>query len=162
MPETMETYPILFADINVQNIKNQEILIKNTFPISYSQSFYNKVCDQYKELSCYAILKDVIIGAITCRVEDFKEKPYLYIMTLAVFDGYRRGGVATQLFDEMMRRIEKNGTEVHGIYIHTPEWNEAAIKFYEKKDFAITDRMQNYYTSLDNPNAVTLEKILKE
>jgi ribosomal protein S18 acetylase RimI-like enzyme len=161
-------YPVVFANINIQNVKNLEVMIEHTFPLSYSESFYDKVVNLYSDNSFYgknfslltqklAIVRDVICGGITCRVEEYKGEPYLYILALCVFESYRRGGVAVQLYEDAIKRCKANHPEVKGVYIHTPENNIGAIKFYEKLGFSITNRMTDYYHTLDHNNGVTLE-----
>ena len=158
----MPSYPVVFGGINHQNIKNLELLISKTFPVSYSENFYDRVVNLWKDLSCYAIIKDVIIGAITCRIEEYKGQQYMYILALSVFQAYRRGGVASQLYDEMIIRLRKEHPEVVGVYIHTPSNNDEAIKFYEKKGFKITERLTDYYMSLEVKEGAVLEKLFAD
>jgi ribosomal protein S18 acetylase RimI-like enzyme len=78
-------------------------------------------------------------------------------LALCVFESYRRGGVAVQLYEDAIKRCRADHPEVKGVYIHTPENNIGAIKFYEKLGFSITNRMTDYYHTLDHNNGVTLE-----
>lgn len=44
----------------------------NVFPVKYSTSFYLKVAAKYTDLSKFCFYNDIIIGAFTVRVEDYK------------------------------------------------------------------------------------------
>ena len=55
-----------------------------TFPVKYSTSFYMKVVMEYTELSKMAYYNDIIIGAYTVRIEEFKEEPHAYVLTFGV------------------------------------------------------------------------------
>jgi hypothetical protein len=46
-------YPVVFANITIQNVKNLELMIEHTFPLSYSESFYDKVVNLYSDNSFY-------------------------------------------------------------------------------------------------------------
>lgn len=51
-----------------------------------------------------------------------------------------------------------DGNEIKGIYVHTPVSNTAAIEFYQKLGFKITENIPEYYKSLNPPDAVIIEK----
>ena len=50
---TASKYPVVFADISAQNVKNLEVMIAHTFPLSYSEKFYDKVVNLYSDNSFY-------------------------------------------------------------------------------------------------------------
>ena len=43
-----------------------------------------KVVMEYTELSKMAYYNDIIIGAYTVRIEEFKEEPHAYVLTFGV------------------------------------------------------------------------------
>lgn len=63
---------ITFGDINEKNINMLRKLNFNVFPVKYSTPFYLKVATQYTKLSKFCFYNDIIIGAFTVRVEDYK------------------------------------------------------------------------------------------
>ena len=135
------------------------MLTNYTFPISYSSNFYQRVVLEWNKYSCYAYLNDVIVGAITCRVDELDGGGKgLYILTLATLEPYRRGQIATQLYEEIYRRAQADKLEIEKIYLHTPQSNEAAIRFYEKLGFVKGELKHDYYNALEDKTAVTIEK----
>ncbi len=108
------------------------------------------------------------IGAISCRVwprsdeGELKEKSSLYAIILSVLPAYRRFGIATKLLEEAIKRGREARPDLYSIYLHTPESNETAIKFYQKNGFELKEKKQGYYASLtadQGKDAVILEKI---
>jgi len=61
----------------------------------------------------------------------------LYLDDIVVKEAFRRLGVGQQLFDFM--RAEAKRAEASQIRFHVLNWNEPAIKFYEKNGVAMDD-----------------------
>ena len=133
-----------------------------TFPINYSDQFYKKVVQDWNKYSFFAYLNDIIIGAITCRIDDLEEGGQgLYILTLATLEPYRRGQVATQCYEEVMKKVKEDGLKLKKVYLHTPKSNTAAINFYEKLGFKTGEDIPDYYMKLEDKTAVVIEKSLE-
>ena len=66
-------------------------------PVIYSEVFYDNL-KTYKRYSKFAYVKDVLVGAISCK-EDTNEdgSKSCYIMTITVLQPYRRYGVGSAL-----------------------------------------------------------------
>lgn len=58
--------------MNSQNINILRKLNFETFPVKYSTGLYMKIANQYTEFSKYAYYNDIVIGAYTVRIEDYK------------------------------------------------------------------------------------------
>lgn len=67
--------------------------------------------------------------------------------TFAVDTGYRRLGVGTKLFGELIDALKIRGATV--IYLEVRPSNTAAINFYEAHGFKIVDRVKNFYIDED-------------
>lgn len=63
---------ISFGDINEKNINILRKVNFSVFPVKYSTQFYLKVAMEYAKLSKYCFFNDMVIGAYTVRIEDYK------------------------------------------------------------------------------------------
>jgi hypothetical protein len=63
---------VSFGDINDKNINMLRKLNFSVFPVKYATQFYLKVVMEYAKLSKFCFFNDIIIGAYTVRVEDYK------------------------------------------------------------------------------------------
>ena len=72
-----------------------------TLPVIYSEKFYDLLISM-RRYSKLAYVKDVLVGAITCKEDINKEtgESVCYIMTITVLEPYRRYGVASQLLKQ--------------------------------------------------------------
>ena len=136
-----------------------------TLPVVYSEDFYDRLTNmtRYSSLAYY---NDVLIGAVSCRYEDDKEKEsegevkgrVVYIMTITVLKAYRRYGVGSQLLEKAIQDCRKE--DVKRIYLHVLCSNESAIEFYQNNGFTIKEKLLDYYTDLVPPHCYIFEKDL--
>jgi len=130
--------------------------------VVYSEDFYNRLTN-YQRYSSLAFVKDVLVGAISCRYEDDKENAggrVVYIMTITILKAYRRYGIATQLLDQALAEMKKE--DVKRVYLHVLQNNLSAIEFYKKSGFVIKETLMDYYADLDPPHCYILEKDLTQ
>ena len=104
---------------------------------------------------------DVIVGAISCRVETHKNETKLYILTLGVLEPYRKLGIGKRLLEKVMEIAERN-IGVVSVFLHVHVDNQKAYEFYKKREFLETERLNDYYTNIPNPHCYVLEKRLKQ
>lgn len=69
------------------------------------------------------------------------------ILSFAVNPSFRRLGVGTKIFSELLTKLKERGAEL--IVLEVRLSNEAAIKFYESFGFNIVERAENYYLDED-------------
>jgi ribosomal protein S18 acetylase RimI-like enzyme len=62
--------------------------------VIYSEDFYRRLTS-YMRYSKLAYLKDVLVGAISCKEDTYKDERVVYIMTITVLKPYRRYGIGT-------------------------------------------------------------------
>eukprot|EP00919_Chromeraceae_sp_WS-2016_P058261 GHVR01138474.1.p1 GENE.GHVR01138474.1~~GHVR01138474.1.p1 ORF type:complete len:122 (+),score=11.14 GHVR01138474.1:1720-2085(+) len=108
---------ITHGSVNDKNINLLRKLNYDTFPVKYSTTLYAKIVMEYTLLSRLAYYNDIVIGAYTVRVEDYKEAKHAYILTFGVLEPYRRYGIGKQ----MMQNLENDvihQTDAKGIYLH--------------------------------------------
>ena len=65
----------------------------------------------------------------------FSRRKACYIMTIGVIDECRKLGIGTQMLDYTIDLIEQTFEHCLAIYLHVADYNQAAIKFYEKHEF---------------------------
>ena len=110
-------------------------------PVVYSEDFYNRLTN-YTRYSQLGYLKDVLVGAISCRYEDDTETPgmnVVYIMTITVLNAYRRYGIGSQLLKRAINECKTD--KVTKIYLHVLCSNESAIQFYKSNGFHIKEEL---------------------
>lgn len=152
-----KTLPITIGDINDKNINLLRKLNFETFPVKYSTGLYIKIATQYTDFSKYAYYNDIVIGAYTVRLEDYKDQKHAYILTFGVLEPYRKYGIGRQ----MMTALEKDLAErsdAKGIYLHMHVLNEVGMKFYQSCGYEIAEKLENYYTDLEEPHCYILLK----
>lgn len=66
-------------------------------------------------------------------------------MTLGVVDECRRLGLGTMLLNEVTKILNKSYLTCEVIYLHVVDYNESAIRFYERNDFRTLKRIKNHY-----------------
>ena len=65
-----------------------------TLPVIYSENFYDML-KSYQRYSKFAYVKDVLVGAISCKEDLENGEKVCYIMTITVLEPYKRYGIAT-------------------------------------------------------------------
>lgn len=94
-----KTLPITLGEVNDKNINILRKLNFATFPVKYSTALYMKIASQYTALSRLAYYNDIVIGAYTVRLEDYKDKKHAYILTFGVLEPYRKFGIGRQMME---------------------------------------------------------------
>jgi ribosomal protein S18 acetylase RimI-like enzyme len=95
-------------------------------PVVYSEDFYRRLTS-YTRYSKLAYLKDVLVGAISCK-EDTQEdgSKAVYIMTITVLKPYRRFGIGSKLLEKAIEDCAK-AKNVGKMTLHVQKGNESAM-----------------------------------
>lgn len=157
--KSLQTGLISITNSNKEVLKR---LVHACFPVSYSEEFYGKVVNVYNNLARFIVLKDVIVGAVACRVEneEITNTPHVHVMILLVLDKYRRLGLAHIMLNFIYDEIKKLTIKPEYLSLHVQKANEVAVKFYLKEGFSITEELENYYTDIENGTAYYMKKEL--
>ena len=145
------------GDLTDKNVGQLKILNAAIFPVKYNDKFYQDLLlPTREELTKLAYFNDILVGAVCCRVEDDHK---LYIMTLGVLAPYRQLKIGTELLEYVINLCKKH-PQVKQIYLHVQVNNDAAINFYKRFGFEITETIQNYYKRIEPPDCYVLQKTL--
>ena len=95
-----------------------------------------------KRYSKFAYVKDVLVGAISCKEDTRKEDgaKVCYIMTITVLKPYRRYGVGSALLKQAIKDCME-ARNVKEMTLHVQSNNEQALKFYAKHGFEIVEHL---------------------
>jgi ribosomal protein S18 acetylase RimI-like enzyme len=149
-----------FGELSEKNVEQFRILNYLNLPVVYSEDFYRRLTN-YTRYSKLAYLKDVLVGAISCK-EDTQEdgSKAVYIMTITVLKPYRRYGIGSQLLEQAIQDCAKS-KKISRMTLHVQKGNDQAMEFYKKHGFDIKEELKDYYTDLDPADCFVLEKNLE-
>lgn len=112
---------------------------------------------QYKVGNCVIYVakcgKTVIGYTITTYVCDEIE-----ILRVCIENRYRRKGVATRMFNEVLKYCEEHFLFYINLDVRVS--NTEAISLYKKLGFGVVGERKGYYTHYDNENAYLMTKKL--
>lgn len=155
----LQTVDIKFGELTDKNVEQFRILNYLTLPVVYSEDFYNRLTN-YSRYSKLGYLKDVLVGAISCKEEQHEGGPQVYIMTITVLKPYRRYGIGSTLLNKAIEDCAKS-KKIKSMYLHVQEGNDSAMEFYKKHGFEVQERLADYYTELNPPHCYILRKNLE-
>ena len=119
------------------------------YPIPFQHSmdfffdcFFNREGNQLEQ-SFIALQDDSPVGLIMGGIRNFDSYHNLRCGTLCISPEYRGQQVADQLFELFLQNAVQSGCE--RISLDVLADNHRAIRFYEKKDFAIHDKLLYYH-----------------
>lgn len=141
------------------------------FPIEYPDSWYQDITSNSKFYSLAATYYSRIIGLIVAEVKsktklnredaDILATHYptscqvAYILSLGVVDEFRRHGIASLLLDSLLSYLtSRDRYNCKAIYLHVLTTNNAAICFYERRNFQPHSYLPYYYSINSKPRDV--------
>ena len=121
---------------------------KLCLPIFYDYNNLNDILDSENYNIYLAKNTDKIIGfGITSITED-KD---IHIMSLGCHPEYRRKNIGTKILNKIKK---KNKDKLITLYVQSK--NDVAIKFYKRKKFIEIEKVPNYYSNLEDNNAILM------
>jgi ribosomal protein S18 acetylase RimI-like enzyme len=86
---------VTFGELTDKNYEQMRVLNYTNLPVIYSDNFYERLYN-YRRYSKFAYIKDVLVGAISCKTDELKDgTKACYIMTITVLKPYRRYGIGS-------------------------------------------------------------------
>lgn len=140
---------INLSQFNNKSLKQLKILNKSVFPSDYPDRFYENIIEE-PDMTQWAYVNDLFVGSVTMRL--FEETSDLRMISLAVLPAYRRIGVGTKLLTHVVEHTKTLKINNIQISVYVPEENEAAICFFSKHCFKITDKSPNFFDPDVYPN----------
>ncbi|RHY32560.1 hypothetical protein DYB32_002432 [Aphanomyces invadans] len=169
-----DALPVEFGPITAQNVGVLRVLNQVIFPVRYNDAFYTDIVSTPRELSKYGCVNGMIVSSICCRVETMPDGfDRVYIMTLGVLEPYRKHSLGELHSTEMFTiswRLHAGGAllesvlahcermKMDHIYLHVQTSNAAAIRFYERHGFHVTQTIYNYYRNISPPDCFILAR----
>merc|ERR1712135_6844 len=135
---------IELGDITPHNLQQLKRLNQVVFPVSYNDKFY----------------KDIVVGAVCCRIDVLDGSRRLYIMTLGCLAPYHKRGIGSRMLEHVLKFVENDG-DFHSIFLHVQVNNQSAIDFYKKFGFEIVETKEQYYKRIEPSDAHVLMKLLR-
>jgi hypothetical protein len=91
-PQNKKEIKVTFGDINKNNIDHLRQLNNLNLPVRYQNGFYARLVAKLR-YGKFAYFNDIIVGAITWKYDNFENQRSIYIMTINVFDDYKRHNI---------------------------------------------------------------------
>ncbi len=150
-------------EINANNKELLKKLVEVCFPLTYKDEFYGRVVNLYTNFARFIVVKDIVVGAVVCRIEEDEEtkQPCLHLMILLVLKKYRRLGLASKLLKFVYEGLAKIEPKIPFISLHVQKVNEAAVNFYKSEGFVVEQDIPDYYTDLDQKEALFMKKYIE-
>ncbi|CAB1414438.1 unnamed protein product [Pleuronectes platessa] len=160
--------PTALSDVQLRflchdDIENVKLLCGDWFPIEYPDSWYQDITSNKKFFSLAATFRGGIVGMIVAEIKSrtkvHKEDGDIlassfpvdtqvaYILSLGVVKDFRKHGIGSLLLDSLKEHISTTAQDhCKAIYLHVLTTNNAAIKFYENRDFRQHHYLPYYYS----------------
>lgn len=151
--------------LNPDDVDVLKTLCSDWFPIKYPDTWFKLITGDQKFFSLAAVHSGEIIAVLVAEIkprwqvqkEDFDllassfptNTQVAYLLSLGVHRQYRRHGIASYLFHNLLQHLSnqsyEKGVLVRAIYLHVLCSNAAAIRFYEKLGFQVLHFLPSYY-----------------
>ncbi len=131
---------ILIREMQVSDIPDVLQIEYMSFTTPWSKNAFLNEINKLYSLTKVAVLGDTIIGYI-CVNYIIDEG---HILNLAVHPDFRRRGIATKLFEDVLNELKE--IDCRYLYLEVRVSNLEARKFYEHLGFRVMGVRKDYYT----------------
>ncbi|KPI85429.1 putative acetyltransferase [Leptomonas seymouri] len=142
-----------------------KVLDDYCFPVKYQESYYsNYVRNSFHPFNQLAFFHDILVGSITCRLEKraVDGEYNLYIMTIGVLEPYRHMKIGARLLQTVLNAVYHDvKTRIVEVTLHV-QVGSPALDFYRKFDFEEVRLVEDYYSDLDECNAMLLRRVVPQ
>lgn len=142
-----------------------KVLDNYCFPVKYTESYYtNYVRNSFHPFNQLAFYHDILVGSITCRLEktDVDGEYTLYIMTIGVLEPYRHMQIGSRLLQAVLTAVQHDTkTRITAVTLHV-QVGSSALEFYRRFNFEEVRVVENYYSDLDECNAILLRRVVPQ
>ena len=128
-------------------------LASETLTERYNPSLFNYFYETCPEGFIVAEKNHKIVGFLIGVKINFE---YAKILMLAVTETYRKQKIGSMLLDNFISKIRE--TNIQKIELEVRTINSAAIKFYQKNGFKISEIQKGFYQT--GENAYTMTKVI--
>lgn len=156
---------ISFRLVGSEHIDEIKILHEEWFPIHYNDEYFSNLKSKEDAICMGAFYKETYLVGIfigmfkynSFLLKQLTRKSWfswsniwgLYIATIGVIDEVRRLGIGSKLVETVIDWTKLHKPQWEVIYLHVIDYNQAAIRFYEKNNFENYGRYQGYYFIAD-------------
>uniref|UniRef100_A0A1I7TL97 N-terminal methionine N(alpha)-acetyltransferase NatE n=1 Tax=Caenorhabditis tropicalis TaxID=1561998 RepID=A0A1I7TL97_9PELO len=144
---------------------NDEVLLRTLvnaiFPFgTYKDDFYTEVLQSpYPLLHRFACFNGVVVGVVSCKVEQISNGRLMKIRMIGVLPAYRKCGFGEELY-QYARNLCRVNRSIKKICTYAQVNNDGAIKFFEKRGFEIKGEPIDDVYSTEPKDAYLLMKVL--
>lgn len=153
---------MIFSINYIFTVAQVRALCQDWFPIDYPLSWYIDITSSTRFYALAAVYNFTIIGLIVAEIKPYvrlnkEDKEILpdsmgkdidvgYILSLGVHKKHRRNGIGSLLLDALLRHLTTSDrARVKAIFLHVLTTNQAAILFYESRNFRMHSFLPYYY-----------------
>jgi hypothetical protein len=83
---------VVFGDINKNNFEQLRQMNNLSLPVRYQNGFYARIVAKLR-FGKFAYYNDIIVGGITWKYDNYENQRIIYIMTINVFEQYKRHNI---------------------------------------------------------------------
>ena len=102
IPKKNKVIKVSFGDINKNNFEQLRQINNLNLPVRYQNGFYARLVAKLR-YGKYAYYNDIIVGAITWKYDNCENLRNIYIMTINVFDDYKRNHIGILMITFLLR-----------------------------------------------------------
>ncbi|MEG0283884.1 MAG: GNAT family N-acetyltransferase [Erysipelotrichales bacterium] len=137
-----EEFKLISEEILDKHIKNRPDIYKKGNPLS--NEYFLFLLNDEDTISIKAVYDNKIVGISVIEIKDapispiVHEREFAFIDTFGVLKEYQGQGIGQRLFDKSIEYIKMMG--INKVELLVWEFNEQAIKFYEKNTMNTLNR----------------------